>query len=103
MLMSSWLRLARSLSTGPPVGTKISAAVSTGPKQQFVLQDLMLDEPQPGEVLVKVVACGICHTDLVRALGGCGGVWAASLVTSVASLCLRPCVTSTSRPRHPWS
>lgn len=47
-------------------GTKIRAAVALGPKQPFVLQDLLLEDPQAGEVKVKVVACGICHTDLVR-------------------------------------
>jgi hypothetical protein len=49
-----------------PPGTKIRAAVATGPKQPFVIEDLVLDEPRAGEVLIKVTACGICHTDLVR-------------------------------------
>ncbi|GAA5868180.1 hypothetical protein JCM1840_006172 [Sporobolomyces johnsonii] len=31
----------------------------------FELTDIELDEPQPNEVLVKVVACGLCHTDLM--------------------------------------
>lgn len=48
-----------------PIGTKIRAAVSTGPKLPFVIEDLVLDEPRGGEVLIKVTACGICHTDLV--------------------------------------
>jgi Alcohol dehydrogenase GroES-like domain len=54
-----------SSSQSQPVGTKIRAAVSTGPKQPFVIEDLVLDEPRAGEVLIKVTACGICHTDLV--------------------------------------
>ena len=46
--------------------SRIKAAVARGPKLPFSIEELMLDEPQAGEVLVKVVACGICHTDLVR-------------------------------------
>ena len=46
--------------------TLIRAAVARGPKQAFTINDLYLDEPQAGEVLVRVIACGICHTDLVR-------------------------------------
>jgi len=29
-----------------------------------------LDEPQAGEVLVRLVACGVCHTDMYRLRGG---------------------------------
>ena len=28
------------------------------------MEDMTLDEPRAGEVLVKVVACGVCHSDL---------------------------------------
>jgi Zn-dependent alcohol dehydrogenase len=31
---------------------------------KFVWQDVTLAEPEDNEVLVKIVACGICHTDL---------------------------------------
>ncbi|KAM0792061.1 hypothetical protein ACM66B_004767 [Microbotryomycetes sp. NB124-2] len=30
----------------------------------FKLQEIELDEPQPNELLIEVVACGLCHTDL---------------------------------------
>jgi hypothetical protein len=54
--------------------SRIKAAVARGPKLPFTIEELLLDEPQAGEVLVKVVACGICHTDLVRGAWGwaCG-------------------------------
>lgn len=68
--MLSLRALSRKLSSAAPVRTKIRAAVATGPKLPFVLEDLFLDEPQAGEVLLKVVACGICHTDLVRGFSG---------------------------------
>lgn len=43
----------------------ITAAVARGPSQFFSLETLRIDEPRPDEVLVRVVATGICHTDLV--------------------------------------
>ena len=33
-------------------------------KGSFTLEDVDLSEPQLDEVLVKIVACGVCHTDL---------------------------------------
>jgi S-(hydroxymethyl)glutathione dehydrogenase / alcohol dehydrogenase len=33
------------------------------------LQELELSEPEAGEVLVRLVACGVCHTDLYTASG----------------------------------
>jgi aryl-alcohol dehydrogenase len=44
---------------------QITAAVATGKSEPFVVQTLELDEPRPDEVLVRVVATGVCHTDLV--------------------------------------
>jgi Zn-dependent alcohol dehydrogenase len=42
---------------------RITAAVVEEQDGPFVLQPLELDEPGPGEVLVELVATGICHTD----------------------------------------
>lgn len=44
---------------------EITAAVLRERHAQFHIETLQLDAPGPGEVLVKVVATGICHTDLV--------------------------------------
>ena len=33
------------------------------------VQELELDEPKAGEALVRLVACGVCHTDLYTASG----------------------------------
>src|ERR671922_538842 len=33
------------------------------------VQELELADPRPGEVLVRLVACGVCHTDLYTASG----------------------------------
>jgi len=32
--------------------------------KSFLLEDLELDDPRPDEILVRVIATGICHTDL---------------------------------------
>ena len=36
----------------------------TGPKKPLELQDVPRRDPGPGEVLVRVTAAGICHTEL---------------------------------------
>jgi aryl-alcohol dehydrogenase len=43
---------------------KVRAAVLDEPKGPFALRELDLREPHAGEVLVEVVAVGLCHTDL---------------------------------------
>jgi S-(hydroxymethyl)glutathione dehydrogenase / alcohol dehydrogenase len=35
----------------------------------LVVQDVELEEPKAGEVLVRLEACGVCHTDLYTASG----------------------------------
>lgn len=43
---------------------RITAAVASEPGAPFALEGLELEDPQAGEVLVRVVAAGICQTDL---------------------------------------
>lgn len=43
---------------------KCRAAVLTGPGRPFEVVELDVDEPGPGEVLVRFVASGLCHSDL---------------------------------------
>jgi aryl-alcohol dehydrogenase len=43
---------------------KVTAAVSFGKVSELVVQELDLEEPRPDEVLIKTVACGVCHTDV---------------------------------------
>lgn len=42
---------------------KVKAAVAWGPKQPLKIEELDLEGPKKGEVLVKIVASGVCHTD----------------------------------------
>ena len=47
-----------------------TAAVVEAPGAPFALEQVSLDEPRPGEVLVRMVAAGLCHTDLGVRAGG---------------------------------
>lgn len=44
--------------------TTMKAAVFKGPKQPLAIEEVERPTPKAGEVLVKVAACGVCHTDL---------------------------------------
>jgi S-(hydroxymethyl)glutathione dehydrogenase/alcohol dehydrogenase len=48
---------------------KIRAALLEEFGQPLVVQEVDLAEPAAGEVLVRLVACGVCHTDLYTASG----------------------------------
>jgi len=48
---------------------KIRAAVLERFGEPLEVQELDLAEPKAGEVLVRLVACGVCHTDLFTASG----------------------------------
>ena len=43
---------------------RISAAVSRGTEPAPVIEQLELEEPRAGEMRIRLVATGICHTDL---------------------------------------
>lgn len=47
------------------MAVEIEAAVVRQKGGPFQIEKLSLEEPRPDEVLVKVVATGMCHTDLV--------------------------------------
>ena len=48
---------------------KIRAAVLEEFASPLVVQEVELAEPGPGEVLVRLQACGVCHTDMYTASG----------------------------------
>ena len=48
---------------------KIRAAVLEEFGRPLEVQQVDLAEPGPGEVLVRLVACGVCHTDMYTASG----------------------------------
>jgi S-(hydroxymethyl)glutathione dehydrogenase / alcohol dehydrogenase len=48
---------------------RMRAAVLEEFGEPLAVQELELTDPGPGEVLVRLVACGVCHTDLYTASG----------------------------------
>jgi aryl-alcohol dehydrogenase len=44
---------------------RIQAAVLRHPAKPFTIEDAELDDPGPGEVLVRVTGAGMCHTDVL--------------------------------------
>jgi S-(hydroxymethyl)glutathione dehydrogenase / alcohol dehydrogenase len=48
---------------------RIKAAVLEEFGRPLAVRELDLSDPQAGEVLVRLVACGVCHTDLYTASG----------------------------------
>ncbi|MAE68921.1 MAG: S-(hydroxymethyl)glutathione dehydrogenase [Gemmatimonadetes bacterium] len=48
---------------------KMRAAVLEEFGKPLVVQDLDIADPKAGEVLVRIKACGVCHTDLYTASG----------------------------------
>lgn len=55
------------------MATEGKAVILEEPGQPAVLRDIVIDPPGPGEVLIKIAASGVCHTDLtVKNLNGNG-------------------------------
>src|ERR671931_1791759 len=50
-------------------GMRIRAAVLEEFGAPLAVQEVELEEPRRGEALVRLVACGVCHTDLYTASG----------------------------------
>jgi 6-hydroxycyclohex-1-ene-1-carbonyl-CoA dehydrogenase len=46
------------------IATVMRAAVFVGPGQPLVQRTVARPEPGRGEILVRVIACGLCHSDL---------------------------------------
>ena len=51
------------------MSTMMKAAVVQAFGKPLVIEDVPMPVPGPGEILVKVKACGVCHTDLHAASG----------------------------------
>jgi len=47
----------------------MKAAVLHKPGMPLIIEDIADPEPGPGEILIEVKACGVCHTDLHLAAG----------------------------------
>lgn len=51
---------------------KVQAVLSKGKGAPVSLETILVPDPGPGEALVKVQACGVCHTDLHYREGAIG-------------------------------
>ncbi|MGY0499160.1 NAD(P)-dependent alcohol dehydrogenase [Nocardia sp. FBN12] len=49
---------------------RTTAVLSRDPAAEFSIEPVEVDEPRAGEILVRIVAAGICHTDLVTRRAG---------------------------------
>ena len=43
---------------------EVSGVISRSKKQPVEIETIVVPDPGPGEALIKVQACGVCHTDL---------------------------------------
>lgn len=48
----------------------VRGVISRSKKQPVELVDIVIPDPGPGEVVVDIIACGVCHTDLTYREGG---------------------------------
>ena len=50
----------------------VQGVVARGKGEPAALTEVLVPEPGQGEALVRVQACGVCHTDLHYKMGGIG-------------------------------
>ncbi len=48
---------------------KIKAVIASPTENSFTYSDVEIDDPKPDEILVKIEAAGLCHTDLLARQG----------------------------------
>ena len=58
--------------TSALMATEVRGVVAAGVKQPVRVETIVVPDPGPGEVTVRVQACGVCHTDLHYREGGIG-------------------------------
>ena len=44
---------------------QVTAAVARGPATPLAIEELELEDPRADEVLVRIAATGVCHTDAI--------------------------------------
>jgi S-(hydroxymethyl)mycothiol dehydrogenase len=54
------------------MASSVSGIVAGGKGEPVRVAEVIVPDPGPGEALVRVQACGVCHTDLHYKLGGIG-------------------------------
>src|SRR5258706_14321008 len=51
---------------------RVRGVVAAAKHAPVTVETIMVPDPGPGEALVKIQACGVCHTDLHYREGGIG-------------------------------
>jgi len=54
------------------MGNKVTGVIAKGKGAPVELATVLVPDPGPNEALVRVQACGVCHTDLHYKMGGIG-------------------------------
>ncbi|HEX4829942.1 MAG TPA: S-(hydroxymethyl)mycothiol dehydrogenase [Trebonia sp.] len=54
------------------MASSVAGVVASAKGEPVQVTEIIVPDPGPGEALVKVQACGVCHTDLHYKLGGIG-------------------------------
>src|ERR1700731_2166399 len=54
------------------MSVSVSGVVATAKGEPVQVVEVIVPDPGPGEALVRVQACGVCHTDLHYKMGGIG-------------------------------
>lgn len=49
---------------------KVNAVIATGKGDAVSVETIIVPDPGPGETVVKIQACGVCHMDLHYREGG---------------------------------
>src|SRR5438045_6396286 len=57
---------------GGSMAANVRGVVAQAKGQPVTVETIVVPEPRPGEVTVRVQACGVCHTDLHYREGGIG-------------------------------
>ena len=70
----------------------VHGVVARGKGEEVEVTEVLVPEPGPGEALVRVQACGVCHTDLHYKQGGIGDDFPTCSATRLPGW-LRPSVT----------
>jgi S-(hydroxymethyl)mycothiol dehydrogenase len=47
-----------------PMSQQVRGVVARAKGEPVTLEDVVVPDPGPGEAVVAVAACGVCHTDL---------------------------------------
>src|ERR1700736_2777529 len=69
--LSSWVQnLRRRFSRLTRMTQTVRGVISRKRGEPVEVVDVVVPDPGPGEVVVDVIACGVCHTDLTYRDGG---------------------------------